>query len=46
MTPNEFRILRTSMGLTSQDVADACDVNLRTAQRWETTHQPLSLIHI
>lgn len=40
MTPNEFRILRTSMGLTSQEVANACDVNLRTAQRWETTHQP------
>lgn len=40
MTPTEFRILRTSMGLTSQDVADACDVNIRTAQRWETTHQP------
>lgn len=40
MTPNEFRILRTSMGLTSQDVANACDVNIRTAQRWETTHQP------
>ena len=40
MTPNEFRILRTSMGLTSQDVADACDVNIRTAQRWESTHQP------
>lgn len=40
MTPNEFRILRTSMGLTSQDVADACEVNIRTAQRWESTHQP------
>ena len=40
MTPNEFRILRTSMGLTSQEVANACDVNIRTAQRWETTHQP------
>ncbi|WP_411708623.1 helix-turn-helix domain-containing protein [Corynebacterium sp. LaCa116] len=40
MTPNEFRILRTSMGLTSQDVADACNVSIRTAQRWESTHQP------
>lgn len=40
MTPNEFRILRTSMGLTSQDVAHACEVNIRTAQRWETTHTP------
>ena len=40
MTPNEFRILRTSMGLTAQDVADACDVSIRTAQRWESTHQP------
>ena len=40
MTPNEFRILLTSMGLTAQDVADACDVSIRTAQRWETSHQP------
>lgn len=40
MTPNEFRILRTSMGLTAHDVAHACEVNIRTAQRWETTHTP------
>ena len=40
MTPAEFRILRTSMGLTAHDVAQACEVNIRTAQRWETTHTP------
>lgn len=40
MTPAEFRIKRRALGLTTHDVAVACDVAERTAQRWETTHQP------
>lgn len=40
MTPAEFRIKRRALGLTYQDVAAACDVAERTAQRWESTHEP------
>ena len=40
MTPAEFRIKRRALGLTYQDVAAACDVTERTAQRWEATHEP------
>lgn len=40
MTPAEFRVKRRALGLTAHDVAAACDVAERTAQRWETTHQP------
>lgn len=36
MKPGLFRVLRTSLGLTAQDVATASGVALRTAQRWET----------
>lgn len=40
MTPAEFRVLRKTLGLTAQDIADRFEVNLRTAQRWEATHNP------
>lgn len=40
MTPFEFRVLRISLGLTAQDIATVHEVALRTAQRWESTHQP------
>ncbi|MGP5558844.1 Aca2/YdiL-like domain-containing protein [Corynebacterium flavescens] len=40
MNSAEFRVLRTSLGLTCHDVATANEVALRTAQRWESTHQP------
>lgn len=36
----EFHIKRTALGLTAQDIADSFKVNIRTAQRWETTHTP------
>lgn len=42
MTPATFKSLREGLGLTSQDVADQAGVNLRTAQRWESTHEPPS----
>lgn len=40
MTPAEFKILRTTLGLTTVDVAEAMDVALRTAQRWESSYTP------
>ncbi|MDK4337429.1 hypothetical protein [Corynebacterium accolens] len=40
MTPAEFRVLRSSLGLSAQDVARANEVALRTAQRWEVSHDP------
>ena len=40
MTPAEFRVKRRSLGLTTLDVSQACDVAERTAQRWESTHEP------
>ena len=40
MTPAEFRIKRRALGLTTLDVSRACDVAERTAQRWESTHEP------
>ncbi|MDK8500627.1 hypothetical protein QP933_06700 [Corynebacterium pseudodiphtheriticum] len=36
MRPGLFKVLRTSLGLSAQDVATANGVALRTAQRWET----------
>lgn len=40
MTPAEFRTKRRALGLTTLDVSRACDVAERTAQRWESTHEP------
>lgn len=40
MESSEFRVLRIALGLSAQDVANACDVNIRTAQRWETVNKP------
>lgn len=40
MTPAEFRTKRRTLGLTILDVSHACDVAERTAQRWESTHEP------
>lgn len=37
LPPLTFRTIRNALGLTPQDVADACSVNVRTAQRWEST---------
>lgn len=31
----DFRALRESLGLTQQDVADACDVRVLAIKRWE-----------
>lgn len=36
-----FLVLRTALGLTTEDIAQRFDVSLRTAQRWEaSTHPP------
>ena len=35
MTPKEFRILRTALGLTQGAVAQALDVQPRSVRRWE-----------
>ena len=40
MESSEFRVLRIALGLSAQDVANACYVNVRTAQRWETVNKP------
>lgn len=40
MTPTTFKSLREGLGLTSAEVAQHLDVDVRTAQRWESTHPP------
>lgn len=40
MNPATFKSLREAIGLSAQDVADLSGVALRTAQRWETSHEP------
>lgn len=35
MNPKEFRIVRSALGLTQGDVAQAMEVNPRSARRWE-----------
>ena len=40
MSCAQFKTLRESLGVTTQWVADAVQVNLRTAQRWEATLTP------
>lgn len=40
MESSKFRVMRIALGLSAQDVANACDVNVRTAQRWETVNKP------
>lgn len=35
MNPKEFRILRSGLGLTQGDVADALEVTQRSVRRWE-----------
>ena len=40
MESGEFRVLRIALGLSAQDVANACEVNIRTAQRWEAVNKP------
>ncbi|WP_018341351.1 hypothetical protein [Corynebacterium caspium] len=40
MNTAEFKTMREVMGLTSQNVADALGVNVRTARRWEHYGSP------
>src|SRR5699024_10700119 len=40
MTSAEFKMIRRLLGLTTDDVAATFNVALRSARRWETTHQP------
>lgn len=35
MRPKEFRILRSSLGLSAADIADVMEVNPRSVRRWE-----------
>ena len=35
MNPKEFRILRTGLGLTINDIAEVIEVNPRSVRRWE-----------
>lgn len=40
MSPGEYKVLRKTLGMTSEWVAKQCGVNLRTAQRWEASITP------
>lgn len=40
MNSAEFKMIRRLLGITADEVAAACNVALRTARRWESTHQP------
>lgn len=40
MNSAEFKMIRRLLGVTADEVAEACNVALRTARRWESTHQP------
>jgi len=40
MTSAEFKIIRRLLGLTTDDIAATFNVALRSARRWETSHQP------
>jgi len=40
MTSAEFKMFRRLLGITTDDVAATFNVALRSARRWETTHQP------
>lgn len=40
MTSAEFKMIRRLLGITTDDVAAIFNVALRSARRWETTHQP------
>lgn len=40
MNSAEFKMIRRLLGLTTDEVAIACNVNLRTSRRWESTHWP------
>lgn len=40
MTSAEFKMIRRLLGITTDDVAATFNVALRSARRWETTHQP------
>lgn len=39
-SPAKFRLMRSFLGITAQDVADAMGVQIRTAHRWDSTHTP------
>lgn len=45
MKPKEVRILRTALGLTQSEIADALDVQPRSVRRWEqpTDEHPIPL---
>jgi transcriptional regulator with XRE-family HTH domain len=40
MNSAEFKMIRRLLGITTDEVARACNVNLRTSRRWESTHWP------
>jgi len=40
MSSATFKIIRQFLGLTASEVATACNVALRTARRWESSHTP------
>lgn len=40
MNSAEFKMIRRLLGITTDEVAIASNVNLRTSRRWESTHQP------
>jgi transcriptional regulator with XRE-family HTH domain len=40
MNSAEFKMIRRLLGITTDEVAKACNVNLRTSRRWESTHWP------
>lgn len=40
MTNAEFKMIRRLLGISTDDVAATFNVALRSARRWESTHQP------
>jgi DNA-binding transcriptional regulator YiaG len=41
LRPDEFRYLRTYLGLSSKDLADRFDVSREQVSRWENGHNPI-----
>lgn len=40
MTSAEFKIIRRLLGITTDEIAATFNVALRSARRWESSHQP------
>lgn len=41
MTPTDLRTIRTALGITQAQLAEMCDVDVRTVKRWEAGASPV-----